>query len=315
MDIAFVVAGLLLLFLGGEFLVRGSVALAERMGLSKLIVGMVIVGFGTSTPELLVSVQAALKGSPEIALGNVIGYNICNTLLILGVAAVVFPVATNQPGVRREAGIMTLVCIGLLPLLYMGGVMGGIGRVAGVGMLLVLGVYLFVSYRLERRSGGSGFVAEAEEMEGGKLLSLPMASLVALGGLVMLLIGARLLVDGASGVARSMGISEAVIGLTVVAVGTSLPELATALIAAWKRHAEVALANVIGSNIFNILAILGATVVVEPLVVNPRFFQFDGPIMAGAALVTLVVLWVAPRLGRSIGVAYLAAYGLYIVMQ
>ena len=129
MDIAFVVAGLLLLFLGGEFLVRGSVALAERMGLSKLIVGMVIVGFGTSTPELLVSVQAALKGSPEIALGNVIGSNICNTLLILGVAAVVFPVATNQPGVRREAGIMTLVCIGLLPLLYMGGVMGGIGRV------------------------------------------------------------------------------------------------------------------------------------------------------------------------------------------
>jgi cation:H+ antiporter len=310
MDVALVVAGLLLLFGGGEFLVRGAVSLAERFGLSKLIVGMVIVGFGTSTPELLVSLQAAMAGAPEIALGNVIGSNICNTLLILGMAAFIFPVATDGPGLKREAGVMTLVSFALLPLLFL----PTLGALLGAGMLAVLTVYLVYSYRLERKAPQSAFEAEAAELET-KALKTPWTALVTVVGLVALLIGARLLVSGATGIARDLGVSEAVIGLTVVAVGTSLPELATALVAAWRKHADVALANVIGSNIFNILAILGATVLVEPISVAARFSRVDGPVMAGAALVTLLLLWRGRPLGRPVGVLFLAGYALYISLQ
>jgi len=310
MDVAFVFAGLLLLFGGGEFLVRGAVSLAERFGLSKLIVGMVIVGFGTSTPELLVSLEAALAGSPEIALGNVIGSNICNTLLILGMAAFIFPVATDAPGVKREASVMTLVAFSLLPLLFL----DTLGRGLGAAMLAILCAYLIYSYRLERKAPQSAFEAEAEELET-KALTAPWAALIAVAGLIALLIGARLLVSGATGIARDLGVSEAVIGLTVVAIGTSLPELATALVAAWRKHADVALANVIGSNIFNILAILGGTVLVEPMAVAARFSRIDGPIMAGAVLLTLALLWRGKPLGRPVGVLFLAGYALYISLQ
>ncbi len=271
---------------------------------------MVIVGFGTSTPELLVSVQAALAGSPEIALGNVIGSNIANTLLILGTAAVILPVATHGPGIKREGGVMTLVALGLVPLLFL----GRLDAMVGVAMLVLLAGYLVVSYRIERRSKHSPFEAEAEEMEA-KALSAPLGALIAAAGLIGVLIGARLLVDGASGIARDLGVSEAVIGLTIVAVGTSLPELATAVVAAIKRHAEVALANVIGSNIFNILAILGATVVVEPMLVAERFAKVDAPLMAGAAIVTFLLLARGKPLGRGIGIVFLAVYAGYLSLQ
>ena len=167
---------------------------------------------------------------------------------------------------------------------------------------------------MERRAATSAFEAEAEEMET-KALSAPLAAVIGLVGLAALLIGARLLVGGASGIARDFGVSEAVIGLTVVALGTSLPELATALVAAWRRHAEVALANVLGSNIFNILAILGATIVVEPIDVTARFARFDGPVMAAAALVALALLWRGKPLGRPVGIAFLLAYLAYIASQ
>jgi cation:H+ antiporter len=310
MDYAYLAAGLLLLFFGGESLVRGAVSLAERMGLSKILVGMVIVGFGTSTPELLVSLQAALADSPEIALGNVIGSNIANVLLILGLAALVFPIVCAQAGLKREAAVMTLVALALLPLLFLGRLTG----LMGAGMLVLLAGYLLFSYRLERNSPASSYEAEGEEMT---LTPKPLwlSLLIAGAGLAMLLGGARLLVMGATSLARDLGVSEAVIGLTIVAVGTSLPELATSLVAAWRRHSEVALANVVGSNIFNILAILGVTLVVQPIEVAARFAWVDAPIAAGCALLVLLLLWRGGRFSRPVGILFLLAYAAYIGAQ
>jgi cation:H+ antiporter len=310
MDYAYLAAGLLLLFLGGESLVRGAVSLAGRLGLSKILVGMVIVGFGTSTPELLVSLQAALADSPEIALGNVIGSNIANVLLILGLSALVFPIACAQAGLKREAAVMTLVSLALLPLLFLGRLTG----LMGAGMLVFLAGYLLVTYRLERSGAASSYEAEGEEMA---LTPKPLwlSLLTAAAGLALLLGGARFLVLGATSLARDLGVSEAVIGLTIVAVGTSLPELATSLIAAWRRHSEVALANVVGSNIFNILAILGATLVVQPMEVANRFARADGPIAAGCALLVLLLLWRGGRFPRPVGILFLLAYAAYIGAQ
>jgi cation:H+ antiporter len=310
MDYAYLAAGLLLLFFGGESLVRGAVSLAERLGLSKVLVGMVIVGFGTSTPELLVSLQAALAGSPEIALGNVIGSNIANVLLILGLASLVFPISCAQGGLKRDAAVMTLVSLALLPLLFL----GNLSSLVGIGMLVVLAGYLLFSYRLERGSADSSYEAEGEEL---RLTPKPLwlSLLITAAGLAMLLGGARFLVMGATSLARDLGVSEAVIGLTVVAVGTSLPELATSLVAAWRRHSEVALANVVGSNIFNILAILGATLVVQPIEVAARFARADGPIAAVCALLVLLLLWRGGRFPRPVGIAFLLAYASYIAAQ
>ena len=306
-DLAFVAAGLVLLFVGGEGLVRGSVAIADRMRISKLVVGMVIVGFGTSTPELLVSLQAALAGSPEIAIGNVVGSNIANVLLILGVAAVIWPIANSDPSMRREGMVMLAVSAALLPLLMT----GMISRMAGLGMIALLAAYLFITYRIESRRRESAFTHEAEEVA--EISMKPaLAAMAAVAGLAMLMLGARLLVDGATGIARDFGVSEAVIGLTIVAVGTSLPELATSVVAAIRKHADVALANIIGSNIFNILAILGLTALTTPVPVASRFATLDAPVMLAVAGALVLLLFTLKQIGRGWGAALLMAYAAYI---
>lgn len=310
LDIVFVVGGLLLLFFGGEFLVRGSVAIAERFGISKLIVGMVIIGFGTSAPELLVSVQAALAGSPDIAVGNVVGSNISNILLIIAVAALVAPFANDDKAIRRDAGAMVVFSIASVLVFTL----GEIGRLVGVAMLGLLVVYLCATYAIERRRQVSAFTHEADEAQDIPMKA-PLAAVITLAGLGLLVVGAHLMVEGATGIARAFGISEAVIGLTVVAVGTSLPELATAVVAAMRKHADVVLANVVGSNIFNLLCILGITAVIAPVPVAPRFATFDGPLMIAVAAVLLGLLFAFKVIGRGIGAALLAAYGGYIALQ
>lgn len=303
-------AGLMLLFAGGEGLVRGSVAIAGRLRISRMIVGMVIVGFGTSTPELVVSLQAALANSPEISIGNVVGSNIANVLLILGMSALVYPILNSDTSIRREASVMLAVSAGLVALLLT----GSISRLAGAGMLVLLAGYLFLTYRIERRRRESAFAHEADEMADIHMAPA-MAAGAALAGLVMLMLGARFLVDGATGIARGFGVSEALIGLTIVAVGTSLPELATSLIAAWRKHADVALANIIGSNIFNVLAILGITALITPVPVASRFAWLDGPLMLATAVALTVMLFLASRLGRFTGLAMLAAYVACVYVQ
>jgi len=310
-DLLLVAAGLVLLFVGGEGLVRGSVAIAERLGISKLLIGLVIVGFGTSTPELLVSVNAALDGAPEIALGNVIGSNIANVLLIIGVAALIAPVRNWDRTAVREALVATLVSLVAFALVQ-GEV---ITRIEGLAMLAVLAGYLFSSYWLEKRSREQKtFQHQTEEFEDIPLKRPWLAPVLALGGIAALVFGADMLVEGAVNIARDFGVPDAVIGLSLVAIGTSLPELATAIVAAIRRHSDVVLGNVIGSNIFNILAILGVTVVIQPIEVSARFRDMDTPVMLGAALFLLVLLFASRSIGRLWGALMLAAYAVYMVV-
>ncbi|QYX58549.1 calcium/sodium antiporter [Roseovarius sp. SCSIO 43702] len=309
-DLILVAAGLVLLFVGGEGLVRGSVALAERLGISKLLIGLVIVGFGTSTPELLVSVNAAIDGAPEIALGNVVGSNIANVLLIIGVAAIIAPIVSWNRTAVREALVATLVSLATFALVQ-GEV---ITRIEGIAMLVVLAGYLFSSYWLEKRDReAKTFQHEAEEFEDIPLPRPWLAPVLAIGGIAALVFGADMLVEGAVNIARDFGVPDAVIGLSLVAIGTSLPELATAIVAAIRRHSDVVLGNVIGSNIFNILAILGVTVVIQPIEVSARFREIDTPVMLGAALLLLALLFATKSIGRLWGALMLAAYAAYMV--
>ena len=308
-DLLLVATGLLLLFVGGEGLVRGSVALAERLGISKLLIGLVIVGFGTSTPELLVSVNAALDGAPEIALGNVVGSNIANILLIIGVAALIAPILGWDRTALREALVATLVSAATLALMHA----AIITRAHGIAMLMLLAGYLLASYWLERQNRtAKTFQNEAAEFEDIPLPRPWLPPVLALGGIAALVFGADLLVEGAVNIARDFGVPDAVIGLSLVAIGTSLPELATAIVAAIRRHSDVVLGNVIGSNIFNILAILGVTVVIQPIEVSTRFRDIDAPIMLGASLLLLVLLCATKRIGRLWGVLMLAVYLAYM---
>ncbi|WP_417607844.1 calcium/sodium antiporter [Primorskyibacter flagellatus] len=309
-DLLFVAAGLVLLFVGGEGLVRGSVAIAERLGISKLLIGLVIVGFGTSTPELLVSVNAALDGASEIALGNVVGSNIANILLIVGVAALIAPIMGWERTAVREALVATLVSLAAF-VLVQGEI---ITRIEGIAMLMVLAGYLFSTYWLERRNRtAKTFHHEAEAFEDVPLRRPWLAPVLALGGIAALVFGADLLVDGAVNIARTFGVPDAVIGLSLVAIGTSLPELATAIVAAIRRQSDVVLGNVIGSNIFNILAILGVTVVIQPIEVSARFRTIDTPVMLGAALLLLTLLFATTKVGRLWGILMLVAYAAYMV--
>jgi cation:H+ antiporter len=301
-DVALLLLGLLLLFAGGEALVRGAVSLAARLGVPEFLIGLTVVGFGTSMPELMVSVEAALLGSTDIAIGNVVGSNTANILLILGVSALIAPMAAVGSNLRRDMGMMVAAAVLLLAL----GFVGEIGRVAGAGMLLSLTGYLVYAGYSDRVTASDGETVSAS-MSGWKEAAFVVA------GLCFLLLGADFLVGAAIGLARAMAVSEAVIGLTIVAVGTSLPELATSVTAALRRNPEIALGNVIGSNIFNIAGILGVTAVVKPIPISTQMTAVDIPFML-AVSVMLVVLYLAlGKLTRGIAVAFLISYAAYVL--
>jgi cation:H+ antiporter len=306
-DLLLVGCGILALFFGGEGLVRGAVALADRFAVPRAVVGVVIVGCGTSAPELAASLDAALTGAPEIAVGNVLGSNVANLLLILPLAAVLRPLAGADGEIRRDALVMTgsmAVIVGLVAA-------GLLGRTSGLLLLVGFAVYLVAILRsLHGRDGV--YAQEAEELAD-LALSPAGALLAVVFGLGLLLGGAHLLVDGAVALARDLGVSEALIGVTLVAVGTSLPELATALVAALRRHGDVVLGNVIGSNIFNGLAILGAVAMVAPVEAVGRFAWLDAPAGLFAALLLLALLR-ARAIGRAPAWALLGLYGLYLML-
>ena len=314
MDYLLIAGGLVLLFLGGEGLVRGAVAIARSLGLSALLIGLTVVGFGTSMPELLVSIKANLDGAGSIAIGNVIGSNIANILLIIGVSALILPMTGWQESVRRDAGVMMLTAVAVVGLMQF----GLLDRFMGTAMVAALLLYLGFAYRLEKAEAAAtrnhaphtAHEQEAEEMEDVKLAGWK-AWLVALAGLHMLILRPDLLVTGAVNIARAVGISEAVIGLTIVAVGTSLPELATSIVAAIRRHADVAIGNVVGSNIFNVLGILGVTALVRPIPVEPAFRFVDGPLMIGVTALLALLLFRTRSIGRFAGVLMLGAYSSY----
>ena len=301
MDYIYVIAGLIGLFFGGEALVSGSVGIARRMAIPPLLIGLTVVGFGTSTPELLVSVDAALRGAPDIAIGNIVGSNIANMLLIVGVTCLVWPIAVSGSTLRRDTAVMVIGVLALVPIFAI----GEMGRFAGGLLVTGLASYLIWAYL---QPGD----AAVEDIDTPPLVSALVSVLWVVGGLVVLMFGARFLVDGSVSIARGFGVSEAFIGLTIVAVGTSLPELATSVIAAFRRQSEIAIGNIVGSNIFNVLGILGITALIKPIPVADRFLNFDLPIMIMVSLILTILLLTRPVIGRKVGLAGLAGYAVYV---
>lgn len=303
-DILMIMGGLVLLFFGGESLIKGAVSLARNFGLSKLLVSAVIVGFGTSMPEMTVSIGAALKGSSEIALGNVVGSNICNILLIVGIAAIIYPITVSATAVRRD----TLMMIGASLIVCGLSFAGVINFITGAVMFSILLAYVVWSYKKDRETHAEMAEHVQEDIEGDDQLKPVIATLYSIGGLVLLVAGAYLMVEGAISIAREFGISEAVIGLTIIAVGTSLPELATSVVAAIRKHGDVIIGNIIGSNIFNILSILGVTAMVSPIPMTGQIAEFDIWIMLGVALMFSVYLLRGYTVGKISGITMLLAY-------
>ena len=295
------VVGLVALFFGGEFLVRGASAVARHFRLSPMVIGLTIVGFGTSAPEMLVSVQAALAGQPGIAIGNVLGSNISNILLILGFSAALAPLVIDAKKLWRDFGFM----LGSAALIWWMLADGIISRIDG--LVLVAGILAYLAMTL--------MTAKVDQRDDNPLMVQWKAWGYTLLGLVVLVIGARLLVDSATEIARAVGISEAVIGLTIVAVGTSLPELATSIVATIRKQTEIAVGNVVGSNIFNTLSILGVTALITPIPAEPRFASIDMWWVMGVS-VALVILSVAVKgVPRLMGLGLLATYAAFIALM
>jgi cation:H+ antiporter len=302
LEIALLIAGgLVLLVAGGEAVVRGSVAAARRLGVSELVIGLTLVGFGTSTPEMITSVNAALAGAPGIAVGNVVGSNIANILLILALTAAVRPIPTDPAALRRDGTAMMAA-------------LDGVPRWTGVLFLLALGGYIWWAFRSESGGGPAAELdaASAVSREPAHAVPLWRAILLALAGIGLLMVGADLLVRGAVDLARGLGVSETVIGLTIVAVGTSLPEMVASLAAALRGRPEIAFGNVLGSNIYNVLGILGVTAVVSPLPMPPDMDWFDWGALLGASILMLVHSGSGARVSRPEGLSMLAVYAAYV---
>ena len=273
-SILLILLGLALVVFGADFLVDGASAIARRFGVSEFVIGLTIVGFGTSMPELVVSLTGALEGNADISVGNVVGSNIMNVLLILGLTALISPIAISAQNLRRDIPVTLGVTLLMLGLGWTG---GGLSRIEGLVFLLLFAGYIFWSFKTDK--------ADAEEAPG-KSRSLFMAILLVVGGLAALAVGGRLFVDNAVGFAHSVGVSDKFIAVTLLAGGTSLPELATCIVAAIKKRGQLALGNILGSNVFNILLILGISASITPL-------SFAGIKWVDAGILVLSMLLVA----------------------
>jgi cation:H+ antiporter len=301
MDIFYALIGLVLLLFAGDALVRGAVALGLRLGIPVLIVGLTVVAFGTSAPELLVTVQAVLEGVPGIALGNVVGSNIANVLLVLGLPALIGTIDASNSKAARSFWMMIAASLVLIGLAFAGPL-----HFWHAAVLLTLFALLMIDMVRQGRNSVPDEVTSADPaMPGWKL----GAYLVA--GLVGLPLGAQFLIDGAVGLAQSLGVPEEVIGLTMVAIGTSLPELATTFVAARRGETDVAMGNVIGSNLFNILSILGIASLFGPIPVERAFLTRDLWVMLGAALVLAPFVLIGWKITRLWGIVFILAYAGY----
>jgi len=304
--ILYLVGGLIMLFIGAEGLIRGSSNLAIKIGITPLVVGLTVVAFGTSTPELVVSLKAALLGNSSISLGNVVGSNIANIALILGVAALIRPLDVHAKVIMREIPIMIGISILLLLLL----IDGELGFIDGLIFVIGLIVYLVVNILIAREEKNPEIDSEFSEGLKSKL-GVSVSIVLMIAGLGLLILGANLFVQSAVAIAKIFNVSDAIIGLTIVAIGTSLPELITSIVAAYKKEADIAIGNVVGSNIFNILGILGITALIIPISsVGISYVDL------GVMLFTAIILFPLSRTGFSIsrfeGALLLAGYGGYI---
>lgn len=332
LDLIHILSGLVLLVAGAHGLVRGAVGLSRRMGISSLLIGLTVVAFGTSTPEVAVSVESALRGQGGVALGNVIGSNVFNILVILGLSAVVTPLVVRSQLVRFDVPLM--VAASAAPLLL--GLDGGLGRQDGfillAGLLLYLALlgllarrqrararnrmpHAFTSAQAEAPSEVEATAQDSDTPQDSTLLSVAFA----LGGLLLLSFGADQLVKGAVAVAGQLGVNELVVGLTIVAAGTSLPELATSVAASLRGERDLAVGNAVGSNVFNALGVLGAGAVVSGIIPVPSgMYALDFPVMMAVALICLPVFLTGSTISRAEGsvfLIYYAAYILYLILH
>ncbi|WP_323037848.1 calcium/sodium antiporter [Pararhodobacter sp.] len=311
-DFAMITVGLVILVFAGDALVKGAVNLSLRLGVPALIVGLTVVAFGTSAPELLVSVEAVLGNAPALALGNIVGSNIANILLVLGVPALIAAVPVSRD-LMHDYIMMMVATFGFILLAFL----GPFSWPHGVALLLGLAFMLWNSYARARnhRNDVAASVDDGEvDLEGADPgISGTKIALYLAGGIIGLPIGANFLVDGAVNVATALGVSEAVIGLTLVAVGTSLPELATTVAAALRREAGVAMGNVIGSNLFNLLAIIGIASFIGDIPVPEEMLLLDLWVMAGSGALLGVFVYTGRRINRLTGIGLIALYVLYVI--
>jgi len=295
--------GFVYLLMGGDLLVRGALGLARESKIPPMIVGLTVVAMGTSAPELMVSTMSALSGFPGIAVGNVVGSNVANVLLVLGVPVLIHPIVCDQEGLGKQASLMVAVSVLFLLMCAF----GSITFFGGVLLVFLLVVFLILATR-----GTALLPIEDAEEELERVLGLPSykssISLFIVLGAVMLPLGADLVVDGAAGLAAGWGVSEAVIGLSLIALGTSLPELSTTVIAALHKSSDVAIGNVIGSNMFNILAILGITALLTEIPVDPMFFRFDLWVMFACTVMLWLFVLTKTTIRKPAGVLFLAGY-------
>lgn len=314
LSIVFIAGGLALLITGADFLIKGASRLAKRLGVSELVIGLTIVAIGTSAPELIVSLMAGVQGHAELTVSNVLGSNIANVLLILGLAAVIFPLRFSKAVVWKEIPFSLLA---LIVLFLTAGFLAPNGQNApeltwggGAVLLILLGIFLFYTFRMARPPETAGPESPGSLIEKKKARWLP---LLIIGGLAGLTIGGRLVVAGAIDLAQGWGLAERTIGLTVIAIGTSLPELVTSAVAAYRRKSDLAVGNIIGSNVFNILLILGLSAIITPL----PFYQgvgFDGLVAGGATILLFIFMFVGkPKiLEKWQGAVLLASYAGYL---
>lgn len=306
------IAGLVMLYAGAELLVKGAVALAQRFGIGPLVIGLTVVAFGTSAPELTVSIQAALAGTGDIAAANVVGSNIFNLAVILGLSALIFPIRITAQVVRVDVPVMIAASLAAWVVLSD----RTVSRSEGVFLCMGVVVYIAISFYLARQKPSEKLARQVEDRSE-KPPSSPTrpawhsAGIVVLG-LILLVLGSKAMVEGAVRLAQLWGLSEAIIGLTIVSVGTSLPELATSVVAAMRRQADIAVGNIVGSNIFNILLILGASSVIRPYTAV-GLTGVDIGVMCVLAALTLPFMWSRFTLSRIEGLALLSCYGVYLI--
>jgi cation:H+ antiporter len=313
-----IVVGLILLFGGGEALVRSAVSIARHAGLSPFLIGLTIIAYGTSAPEMVVSVQSVLEGHPNIAIGNIIGTNIADIFLVLGLAALIYPVALDKKLCALNSVFLVLVTI----LFYLFCYLGLMNWVVGSLLLGTLFINTYISFsagskrkKLVSKEQKEEIEEEIEEDLYNIKLNVWQAILLCALGILILSFGANIVIKGAIELSEMFGLSEATIGLTVIAFGTVMPELCTSVVAAYHKRSQIVLGNIIGGNLFNILGIMGATSIVRPLVIPPRILAFDLPILIIAVAMLSIFIYFLPRISRRIGIMLIGIYIIYIIMR
>lgn len=306
-SICLILLGFVLLMFGGDKLVDGAVGVARRLHVSPLVIGVVLVGFGTSVPELVTSIEAALQGSPGISIGNVIGSNIANVLLVAGAGALLIPIASTASAFSRDNLVLMVATL----LFVISAYSGLINRVVGgfyTAALVIYVIYVMVAERQRAKA----VQHDVQEKDDAQDMSTVMGIFLTFIGIALTIFGAKVLVIGATDIAKTFGVSETVIGVTIVALGTSLPELATAVAAGVKGEADVSIGNIIGSNIYNIFAILGITSIITPLTIDPSVLTFDIWVMVAATLLMIFIPAVLKTINRSVGALFLLGYFGYL---